>query len=168
LRSFAFASHSFLNFATSATNTGCALVAPIGMVVNLFFPFGVKNASFGFELGSHATCQYPESRSMVMKHDASPISLTASSQRTIGKVNGLVTAFSFLYETQRRQVYYDQWRWSWFALAASTIGAPHGPSSSSIIPFSSSFATRSLMTLVSWGPYLGAFTHIGGVSPVST
>ena len=89
-------SHSFLNFATKATKTGWALVAPIGIVVNLFFPVGVKNANFVLELGSQATCQYPESKSIVMKHEASPISLTASSHLIMGNVKGLVTAFSFL------------------------------------------------------------------------
>ena len=89
-------SHSCLNFATRATNTGCALVAPIGIVRKRFFTVGVKNASFALDFSSHGTCQYPESRSMVMKNFALPISLTASSHRMTGNVSGLVIALIFL------------------------------------------------------------------------
>lgn len=105
---------------------------------------------------------------MVMKYLESPISRTASSHLIMGNVKGLVTAFSFLYDTQSRQMYFDQCTCSWWGFAASTMGAPHGPSSSSMMPFFSSFSISSLIIFDSCGPYLGGLAHTGETSPVST
>ena len=77
-----------------ATKMELELSAPMGMTVHRFLPFGVKNASLGRDSFSSSICQKPESWSTEMYHLAcGPISDTASSQRRMGKANGLVIWF---------------------------------------------------------------------------
>mmetsp|Transcript_13152 Transcript_13152/g.31140 ORF Transcript_13152/g.31140 Transcript_13152/m.31140 type:complete len:210 (+) Transcript_13152:4416-5045(+) len=73
------ACHSFLKLTVMHTKNAWALRIPIGITNQCFFPSGVKKAVRSLESSWSFTCQYPASRSMVMKNFASPTVSTASS-----------------------------------------------------------------------------------------
>ena len=132
------------------TNMAWELSAPIGMTTQRHLPLGAKNARRPREASSTVTCQYPETISVrILTLASGGKSLTASSHLGMGNLKGRVTRFRARYDTHKHQSYSCQGTcFLCCALVASTINAPHGPSSSSMRPFSASFWTRPSMTVI--------------------